>query len=264
MKTFIGFVIGMLCLNLAAQDFALKQLKDSPRHHEWVQVKSGNRTVDCFVAYPEVAGKATAIIVIHENKGLTDWVRSFADQLAKQGYLAIAPDLLSQSAPGIKNTASFENQDKATEAIYQLNTGQVTDDLNAVQHYIESDKASNGKTAVIGFCWGGGQSFSFATNNDKISAAMVFYGNAPKQPDEIKRLSVPVYGFYAGNDERINAGIPATEAQLKQEGKTYLYEIYPGAGHGFMRAGDDPAGSAENKKARDEAWKRVLSILSAI
>ena len=155
MKTLISILIFTSGLKLTGQDFAVRQLENSPRHHEWVVVKSGSRHVDCFVAYPEKPVKTMAVIVIHENRGLTDWVKSFADQIAGEGYLAIAPDLLSESAPDIKNTQSFETSEKATQAIYQLNPGQVSDDLAAVQEFIESDKACNGKTVVMGFCWGG-------------------------------------------------------------------------------------------------------------
>jgi carboxymethylenebutenolidase len=264
MRTPLSLLLYASCLQVMSQDFAVKQLESSSRHHEWVQVKSGSRNIQCFVAYPEIPAKATSVIVIHENRGLTDWVRSFADQLAKEGYLAIAPDLLSESAPGIKNTQSFESSDKATSAIYELDPVQVSNDLTAVQQFIQSDKSCNGKTAVIGFCWGGGQSFRFATNNNKIRAAMVFYGGAPDKAEDIRRIAIPVYGFYAGNDERVNAGIPSAESMMKQENKQYMYEIYPGAGHAYMRLGDDPAGTAENKKARDESWKRLKLILSGL
>jgi carboxymethylenebutenolidase len=263
-KIMFAFLILFLCMSLTAQDYALKQLENSPRHHEWVEVKSGDRTVDCFVAYPEVSKRTLAVIVIHENRGLTDWVRSFADQLAAEGYLAIAPDLLSDFAPEIKNTSSFENQDKATNAIYQLNPDQVTADLKAVQAFISGDKSCNGNTVVVGFCWGGSQSFRFATNNFTIRAALVFYGSAPDKTEDIQRIATPVYGFYGEKDERINAGLSATESLMKQAGKTYDYKIYSDATHAYMRQGDDPSGSTENKNARDESWKRIIDILNGM
>jgi carboxymethylenebutenolidase len=250
-----------LVITLTAQDFAVKQLEKSPRHHEWVDVKSGDRNIRCFVIYPEISAKATAVIVIHENKGLTDWVRSFSDQLAGEGYLVIAPDLLSDFSPGIKHTGNFGSPDEATNAIYQLKPEQVTADLQAVQAYIAADKASNGKTVVAGFCWGGMQSFRYATNNQDIKAALVFYGSAPDKAEDLRRIKVPVYGFYGENDQRINAGIEGTQKLMKQEGKKYDYKIYPGAGHGYMRQGEDPAGSPENRKARDDSWKWMLEIL---
>jgi len=259
-------LISILFSSLAAycQDYAARQLENSPRHHEWVNVKSGSRQVRCFVAYPEVSHKTPGVIIIHENRGLTDWVRSFADQLAASGYLAIAPDLLSDFSPGVSNTSSFENSDKAREAIYQLDPAQVMADLSAVQQFIRNDKSCNGKTAAIGFCWGGTQSFRFATVNGEIGAALVFYGSAPEKKEEVQGITVPVYGFYGENDERINAGIPAIAGMMEQMDKKFYYSVYPGAGHAYMRTGDDPSGSEANKSAHDESWKRLIGILSGL
>src|SRR2546426_1121962 len=159
-----------------AQDWAKARLDKSPRHLEWVKVKHGNRELNCFIAYPEVKEKATAVVVIHEIFGLSDWVRGVADQLAEAGYIAIAPDLLSGSAPGGGGTAELGSGDAARKAISSLPSDQVTADLNAVGDYVSRLPACNGKVAVAGFCWGGGQSFRFATNNKDIKAAFVFYG----------------------------------------------------------------------------------------
>ncbi len=262
---FHAVLVGLCTIASAhGQDFALKQLENSPRHHEWVRVESGQREVACFVAYPETDAKAPAVVVIHENRGLTDWVRSFADQLAAAGFLAIAPDLLTGAGPGGGKTSDFPDSDAARQAIYALDAEQVTRDLTAVQAYAAALPSSNGKTAVAGFCWGGSQSFRFATNNDQIQAALVFYGTAPQQKDDLARIQAPVYGFYGGADERVNATIPATEAAMKELGKSYERVIYPGAGHAFMRRGDDPSDSPENRSARDEAWKRLLKILDPL
>ena len=246
-----------------AQDYALKQLEDSPRHNEWVTVKSADRDVHCFVAYPEISGKALVAIVIHENRGLTDWVRSFCDQLAAVGYIAIAPDLLSGFSSDYEKTSDFANSDDARNAIYQLKPEQVQDDLNAVQVYAEKIPAGNGQTVSIGFCWGGSQSFRFATYNDQLKAALVFYGGTPDS-SEIAKINAPVYGFYGGNDARITGRVPETERLMKKEGKLYRYEIYDGAGHAFMRRGDDPSVSDDNTKARDESWEEIKAILSKI
>lgn len=246
-----------------AQNFAMKQLENSPRHHEWVKVENADRHIKCFVVYPEVSEKATVVIAIHENRGLTDWVRSFADQLAAKGYIVVAPDLLSDFNEEYASTADFSNSDAARSGIYELPPDQVKYDLMAVQDYAEQMPAGNGKTVVAGFCWGGSQSFRMATYNKDIEAALVFYGSSPEK-EKIANISATVYGFYGGNDERINSGIPDTEKQMRAEGKKYNYFIYPGAGHAFMRAGDDPNGSPENKKARNEAWKKMLEILEDI
>jgi carboxymethylenebutenolidase len=159
----VTVVIG-LALPAAAQDFAKDRLNKSPRHHEWVVVKNGNRDVHCFVVFPEVKNKATAVLVIHENKGLTDWVRSVADQLAEAGYVAIAPDMLSGLGPKGGKTSDFPSVDAATKALYTLQPNQVTGDLNAAADYVLKLPAVNGKLAVAGFCWGGGQTFRVATN----------------------------------------------------------------------------------------------------
>lgn len=264
MKKLAVFIILFAVIYVSrAQDFAIEQLQNSPRHHEWVEVENADRDIKCFVVYPEVSEKATVVIAIHENRGLTDWVRSFADQLAAKGYIVVAPDFLSDFNEEYKSTSAFPNSDAARSAIYELPPDQVKYDLMAVQDFAEQMPAGNGKTVVAGFCWGGSQSFRMATYNEDIEAALVFYGSAPEK-EKIKKISAPVYGFYGGNDERINSGIPETERYMQTEEKKYNYFIYPGAGHAFMRAGDDPAGSAENKKARNEAWKKMLEILGDI
>lgn len=264
MKKLVVFLFVLANIHaINAQNLALKQLEDSPRHHEWVKVENADREVNCFVAFPEISDKATVVIVIHENRGLTDWVRSFSDKLAANGYIAVAPDLLSGFSDEFDSTSDFPNSDAARNALYELPTDQIKYDLMAVQDYAERLPAGNGKTVVAGFCWGGSQSFRMATYNEDIKAAFVFYGSAPEK-EEIKNISAPVYGFYGGNDARINSGIPETEKQMQKEGKMYNYFIYPGAGHAFMRRGADPSGLPENIKARDESWERLLEILDKI
>jgi carboxymethylenebutenolidase len=247
-----------------AQEGAKARLEKSPRHLEWVKVKHGTREVNCFVAYPEVKEKATAVVVIHEIFGLTDWVRGVADQLAEAGFIAIAPDLLSGAAPGGGGTNEFSSGDAVRKAITSLPPDQITADLNAAVDYVAKLPACNGKVAVAGFCWGGGQTFRFATNNRAVKAAFPFYGSGPDKAEDLARISCPVYGFYGGNDARVNATIPTSIELMKKAGKTYEPITYEGAGHGFMRAGEDPSGSAENKKAREEAWKRWKELLRSI
>ncbi len=247
-----------------SQDFALTILESSPRHHEWAEVQSGDRKVRCFVAYPEVAEKATVVIVIHENRGLTDWVRAYADALAEQGYLAIAPDLLSDFSEDFHLTSEFPTSDDARNAIYQLPADRVAADLNAVQAYAIALPASNGKSAVAGFCWGGAQSFLMATNNSQLSAAMVFYGSPPSDSSAWASINVPVYGFYGETDARINATIPDTQAAMEAAGKQYDPVIYPTVGHAYMRRGHDPASEAEYKEAYRLSMERVIGILSQL
>jgi carboxymethylenebutenolidase len=248
----------------SAQDVVSQRLENSPRHHEWVAVKQGDRTVHSFLVYPEVEGKAPAVVVIHENRGLTDWVRSVADQLAEAGYIAIAPDLLSGMAPEGGKTSDFPSSDAAREGIYSLTPDQVTADLNAVSDYVAKLPASNGKVAVAGFCWGGSQTFRFATNRANLAAAFVFYGTGPGSKDAIAKIKCPVYGFYGGNDARVNATIPQSADLMKEAGKTYEPVTYEGAGHGFMRSGEAPNASDANRKAREEGWSRWKTLLGRV
>ncbi len=259
----ISLLVIVSCLG-SAQDWAKKRLEDSPRHQEWVELKHGERTVKCFVVYPEKKDKATVVVLIHEIMGLTDWVQSVADQLAEHGYIAIAPDFLSGMAPGGGRTTDFPDVGKAREAISGLAPDQITADLNAACDYGKKLPSSNGKLAIAGFCWGGTQTFRFATNRDDLGAACVFYGSAPTDAAALGKIKSPVYGFYGGNDNRINATIPDTEKAMKEAGKAYDPVIYSGAGHGFLRAGEQPEPSADNKKGRDEAWKRILEILGKL
>ncbi|HEX2164850.1 MAG TPA: dienelactone hydrolase family protein [Thermoanaerobaculia bacterium] len=248
----------------AAQEWAVERLEASPRHHEWVEVPAGQgRTVRSFVAYPESSEGALAVIVLHENRGLTDWVRSFADQLAAAGYLAIAPDLLSGFSGERAHTGAFPTSDAAREAIYQLDADRVTSDLLAVEKYVASRPGASGKTAVVGFCWGGAQAFRFATSSPEVDAALVFYGSPPEDAERIAAIRAPVFGFYGENDERINATIEPTRERMAAAGKTYEAVVYEGAGHAFMRQADDPEGPEAAKKAKEAAWKRLVEVLEA-
>jgi len=275
------------------QEWARQRLAKSSRHQEWVKVKNGTREVSSFVVYPEVKNKATAVVVIHEIFGMTDWVQSLTDQLAEAGYIAIAPDLLSGMGPNGGGTSSLTGN-AVGQAIRDLPPDQITADLNAVAEYVAKLPAANGKVVVAGFCWGGGQTFRFATNNSNIKAGFVFYGPTPATAEGVNKealakIKAPVYGFYAGNDARINATLPATAEAMAALKKTFDQVTYEGSGHGFMRAGDapqpvapQPKGEKEaddkaaadyqkaldawkgNKKARDEAWVRWKKILASI
>jgi len=253
-----------LLLVAAAQDPVQERLEKSPRHHEWVQIKVGERTLHAFVVFPEVKEKAAAIVVIHENKGLNDWARSAADQFAEAGLIAIAPDLLSGLGPNGGKTADFPSADAATQALYKLPADQVTADLNACADYVAKLPSCSGKVTVGGFCWGGGQTFRFATNRESIAAAFVFYGPAPDDQAAIARIKCPVYGFYGENDNRINAGIEKATAAMKDAGKTYDPVIYKGAGHGFMRAGEMTNAKDDDRKARADAWARLKDLLKKL
>ena len=247
--------------SLLAQDYAVKQLEESPRHHEWVKIESNKRMLENFVVYPESEDESTVVIVIHENRGLNDWARSFADQLAEKGFITIAPDLLTDDK-GMK-TSDYERSDAARSALYELNPDAITSDLMAVLEYAKNMDASNGKVAVVGFCWGGSQTFRFATNaGDAIQAAFVFYGTGPGDAEPYADIKAPVYGFYGGNDNRVNSTIAFSEEQMDAHNLSYEYVIYEGAGHAFMRRGDDPEADGPNKTARDRAFARLSNLLS--
>lgn len=237
-----------------------KELSNSPRHQEWVTLRSGDREFQAFVVYPERSSKTKSVIVIHENRGLDDWARLFADKLAGEGYLVIAPDLISNTK-GKKRTSEFESPDAARDALYELDPAQVTADLDAAFNYIKNDASSAGQVAVVGFCWGGSQTFRYATNNEDISSAHVFYGTAPDDAEALSKIKAPVYGYYGGDDNRVNATISRTEDQLKSADIPFDYIIYEGAGHAFMKHGHQPGASQANKQAHDKAWGRLLNLL---
>ena len=189
-----------LSADAMAQDWAKPRLNNSPRHGEWVDYKSGERTLKAFVVYPERKEKAPVVLVIHEIFGMTDWVRGVCDQLAENGVIAIAPDLLSGQ--------TYPDVDGARKAIAALPKEQVIADLNATAEYALKIPAGNGNLAVCGFCWGGGWAFDYATMNPKLKAAYSFYGPIPEDPAGFAKIACPVYGFYGEKDERVNAGIP--------------------------------------------------------
>jgi carboxymethylenebutenolidase len=264
----LALVLGFLTLAANAAvaqtaDPVKARLDKSPRHHEWVDVESGGRKVKCFVVFPEVSDKALAVIVIHENKGLTDWVRAVADSVAEKGYVAIAPDLLSGTGPGGGNTDSYESVDAATQGIYKLDNNQVMADLDAVAAYAKKLDAASGKIATVGFCWGGGKSFAYAAHNPELSAALVFYGSAPDDAT-LAKVNAPVYGFYGGNDRRITGDVPRVTSRMKELGKKFEPVVYEGAGHGFMRAAAYPDASEADRKALQEARERTTRIYAGL
>ncbi|PKP24693.1 MAG: carboxymethylenebutenolidase [Bacteroidetes bacterium HGW-Bacteroidetes-2] len=258
-KSLILLLFAFPLLAIAQTD--LEKLANSPRHQEWVEITYNGRTVHTFVVYPEVADKAKVVMVIHENRGLNDWARVFADEIAEQGFIAIAPDLLSETSETIKKTSDFENSDAAREALYALTPEQITADLDATFAYAKTIAAGNGKVSVVGFCWGGSQCFNYATSNPNLEEAIVFYGTAPQEEDVFKKIETPVYGFYGGNDARVNATIEKTEQLMNSSGKTYDFKIYEGGGHGYMRSGSQADAEEVNSTARKNSWERLLSIL---
>ena len=265
--TLMKCILFALALLLAPQllpaqevkDFGRDRLNSSPRHGEWVDIKSGERSIKAFVVYPERKDKAPVVLVISEIFGLTDWVRSLCDELAENGMIAIGPDL--------HGGQMFEDLDGARKATSALPNEQVKADLDATSDYaLTKIPSCNGTLAVCGFCWGGGVTFAYANENPKLKAAYSFYGTAPDSPDKVKNIVCPVYGFYAENDERVNATIPKADELMKAAGKKYEPVIYKGAGHGFMRSGEptNPQMREADRKARDEAWVRWKKLLKQL
>ncbi len=262
----LALFLSLASTSLFAQDWAKTRLDASPRHHEYVTLKHGDRTVQAFVVYPEVKTKAPVIVLIHEIFGLSDWAKEIADELAGQGFIVVAPDLLTGFGPNNGGSEAFPSQDATVQAVSKLDPAVVNADLDAAADYARKIPAADGKIAVAGFCWGGGKSFAFAAHRKDLSAAFVFYG---PPPSDVSTINAPVYGFYAGNDSRIDATIPDTIAAMKAAGKKYDPVTYDGAGHGFMRAGEDPtqpAGkttpemAAANKAAREQGFARLVSL----
>jgi carboxymethylenebutenolidase len=256
---FAVMLVSLATLSVQAQEWAKARLDASPRHHEYVTLTHGSRKLQAFVVYPEVKTKAPVVILIHEIFGLTDWAKEMADELAAQGFIVVAPDLVSGFGPNGGGSSEFASQDATIKAVSGLDPDGVNADLDAAADYAKKIPAGNGRIAVVGFCWGGGKSFAFAAHRKDLSAAFVFYGPGPA---DVTTITAPVYGFYAGNDARIGATIPATTAAMKAAGKKYEPVTYDGAGHGFMRAGEDPSNTVPgNKTAREEGFTRLVSLL---
>ncbi len=239
-------------------DAAVAQLQNSPRHGEWVDIQMrGGPPINSFVVYPERSSKAPVVIVIHEIFGMQDWVRGVADQLAKEGFIAIAPDLLSGMGPNGGGTASLGDQ--VGQTIRTLTNPMVVDKLNAVREYALQIPAASGLIGTIGFCWGGGASFNYALKQPALNAAVSYYGPMPTDPAEYVAAEAPILGLYGGDDERVDANIPVATAELAKTGATYEPNVFAGAGHGFLRAQDGQNGA--NMKATRESWPLVLAFL---
>ncbi len=244
-----------------SEETAKDRLNQSPRHGEWADVKvpGSTQAVRTWVVYPERKDKAGVVIVIQEIFGLSDWIRGVADQLAKEGFIAVAPDLLSGKGPNGGNTDAFPSRDDVTKAVRGLAPDEVAARLNAVRDYAVKLPAANGKSGTVGFCWGGSVSFAYATAQPNLNAAVVFYGTAPSDSSKLTSIKAPVLGNYGGDDARVNATIDPTDAEMKKLSKKYEHYIYEGAGHGFLRAQSGKDGA--NLKATQQAWPRTVEFL---
>jgi carboxymethylenebutenolidase len=241
-----------------AADAAKAALDSSPRHGEFVDVKAPGGPVVTWVSYPERKDKAPVVIVIHEIFGQSDWIRSVADRLAAEGFIAVAPDMLSGKGPGGGGTDSVGGRDAVVGLVRGLSAEEVNSRLDAVRAYAIGLPAANGKSATVGFCWGGSHSFAYAVAQPALDAAVVYYGSAPEESG-LSVIHAPVLGLYGGDDARITMTVEPTAAIMKRLGKAYEFEIFPGAGHGFLRNQTDRDGA--NLEATRKAWPRTLDFL---
>jgi carboxymethylenebutenolidase len=243
----------------ASEDTAKAALEASPRHGEYVDVKvAGGAPVRTWIVYPERKDKAGVVILIHEIFGLSDWMRAVADQLAREGFIAVAPDLISGHGPGGGGTESAASRDDVVKLVRAVTPEEATARLDAVRAYAVKLPAANGKSATIGFCWGGARSFAYAVSQPALDGAVVYYGTSPETAD-LAKVKAPVLGHYGGDDARVNATIAPAEAEMKKLGKTYEPHVYDGAGHGFLRAQTGREGA--NLKATQQAWPRTVAFL---
>ena len=241
-----------------AEDSAVSRLNASPRHGEWVTYTAGaGDSVKAWVVYPERRDKAPVVVVIHEIFGLTDWIRSVTDQLAAEGFIAIAPDLLTGKGPGGGGTASVDRQG-AIALIQGLKPDEVQRRLRAAAEYAMALPAARTVAGSVGFCWGGSTSFAFAAAWPDLKAAAVFYGMAPAE-SAMAAIRAPVFGFYGGDDARVTSTVEPTRAVMQRLHKRYEPHVYDGAGHGFVR--DQAGRSGANLKAAQAAWPAVVGFL---
>lgn len=234
------------------------RLAASPRHGEWamVSVDGGTDSVRAWVVYPERRGRAPVVIVVHEIFGLTNWVRGVADQLAADGFIAIAPDFLTgRNVPMGPNGEPV--RDSATASIRGVDPGQVQRRIDAVARYGMALPAAAQRYGIVGYCWGGSVSFSHAVHSPTLGAAVVYYGTSPAS-ERLGSVRAPVLGLYGENDARVNATVPPADSAMRALGKSFQHETYPGAGHGFLRQQDGQNGA--NLAAAQAAWPRTIAF----
>ena len=238
---------------------ARTRLNTSPRHGEWAMIQTGpNDSVRAWVVYPERSDKAPVVLVIHEIFGLTPWIRSVADQLAADGFIAIAPDLMtSKNLPGTPEDGPITAQ--ATAAIRTLDRAVVQRQLDAVARYGMSLPAATPKYGVVGFCWGGTTAFEHALHAPDLDAAVVYYGSTPANAN-FAAITAPVLGLYGGDDNRVNSTIPVADSGMRAAGKSYESRVFAGAGHGFLRAQTDSARGTSNSAASRDAWPLTVAF----
>jgi carboxymethylenebutenolidase len=245
----------------AGEEQAAGVLETSPRHGEYVDIAlpGGGTPLRTWVVYPEKSGKAGTVLIIHEIYGLSPWLRALADQTARDGYIAVVPDLISGMGPGGGGTDSTKSRDELVGLIRALTPDMVRTRLDAAMEWAVRQPAANGKVATMGFCWGGSRSFEYAASQPALKAAVVYYGSSPDSAT-LLQVKAPVLGLYGGDDARVNATIEPARKALKARGRSYEPVTYAGAGHGFLRQQSGREGA--NLKASQQAWPKTLAFLA--
>jgi carboxymethylenebutenolidase len=270
-KKLLAVVVGMILVGAllarAAEEAKLPagatdakaRIGKSPRHGEYVDIAvEGGKPVKAYVVYPEVKDKAPVVMVISEIFGLSDWIKGVADQLAAEGFIAIAPDFVTGKGPNGGGTESFKTPDEVVQAIRSVKPDDVKKILDGTRAYAAKIPAATDKVGTVGFCWGGAQSFYYATMQPELKAAVVYYGTSPAT-ETLEKVKAPVLGLYGGVDNRVNATIEPAQKKMKELGKSYDPHIFEGAGHGFLRQQDGQNGA--NMKATQEAWPLTIKFL---
>ena len=194
-----------------------------------------------------------AVVVIHGWDGIDDHIRDVARRFAKAGYVALAPDLLSRQG----GTSSFPSSEAAIAAGRKLDDETITKDLTGAVNFLKVQNFVRPKIGVIGFCWGGGKTLMFTTRSKDLAASVIYYGDNPRNLEDVKNITAPVLGQYGGADERITPGAPKLEEAMKKYGKSFEYKIYPGAPHSFNT---DTSPRSYREEAAKEAWGRTLEF----
>lgn len=260
------FILSMAFQSLEAQDYIEKKLKKSKLDQKWVElIATDNRIIKCFLVYPKDTVPTKSIILVHGEKGLTNTEKYYADQLAKKGFFVIAPSLLPERKPLIKN------KEEGTEeklypgvkdyTVFTVNERDAVGELDFIFNFLKKTPLYNGSISLIGFSWGGYQTFNYAAQNLEADEFFIFYGNAPKVTYVYPLFARPIYGFYAAEDKAVTSMVKNTDMIMTANKRHFEYEIYPEATRYFMEKGLNPKAASANKKARKKAWKKMLGIL---
>jgi len=243
---------GSLLLNsFSASLFAeITKADDSRLITETIKYNGASGPMIAYMARPKGKKKYPAIVVIHENRGLQPHIKDVARRFALEGFVALAPDALSPLG------GTPEKAEEIGPMFQKLDNEMTKKDFSAAVAYLKTSPQTTGKVGCTGFCWGGSMTNNVAVNTPDLDAAVPYYGGQPKAED-VAKIKAPMLLHYAGNDARINAGIPDFEAALKAAKVEYTLYMYEGAGHAFN---NDSNPDRYNKEAADLAWGRTIEF----